>query len=79
MIEAGAEGLSFELLNPNVYQPFKYVAASLIDERSKIGLQVKGRSPGPPATTRMRRKWAFPHSGRNEEVRRFDPRSGFSH
>jgi peptide/nickel transport system substrate-binding protein len=41
--EAGAEGLSFELLNRNVDQPYKYVATWLIDEWSKIGLQVKQR------------------------------------
>jgi len=41
--EAGAEGLSFELLNRNVDQPFKYVATWLIDEWSKIGLNVKQR------------------------------------
>jgi peptide/nickel transport system substrate-binding protein len=38
--EAGAEGLSFELLNRNVDQPFKYVATWLIDQWSKIGLHV---------------------------------------
>jgi peptide/nickel transport system substrate-binding protein len=38
--EAGAEGLKFELLNRNVDQPYKYVAAFVIDEWSKIGLQV---------------------------------------
>jgi peptide/nickel transport system substrate-binding protein len=36
--EAGAEGLSFELLNRNVDQPYKYVATWLIDQWSKIGL-----------------------------------------
>src|SRR5499433_2889915 len=41
--EAGAEGLSFELLNRNVDQPFKYVATWLIDEWSKIGLKVTQR------------------------------------
>jgi peptide/nickel transport system substrate-binding protein len=41
--EAGVEGLSFELLNRNVDQPFKYVATWLIDEWSKVGLQVKQR------------------------------------
>ena len=41
--DAGAEGLSFELLNRNVDQPFKYVATWLIDEWSKVGLQVKQR------------------------------------
>src|SRR5215813_14256741 len=41
--EAGAEGLSFELLNRNVDQPFKYVATWLIDEWSKIGLHVTQR------------------------------------
>jgi len=37
--EAEAEALSFELLNRNVDQPFKYVATWLIDEWSKIGDQ----------------------------------------
>jgi peptide/nickel transport system substrate-binding protein len=41
--EAGVEGLSFELLNRNVDQPFKYVATWLIDEWSKIGLHVTQR------------------------------------
>ena len=41
--EAGAEGLSFELLNRNVDQPYKYVATWLIDEWSKIGLRVTQR------------------------------------
>jgi peptide/nickel transport system substrate-binding protein len=39
--EAGAEGLTFDLLNRNVDQPYKYVAAWLIDDWSKIGLHVK--------------------------------------
>jgi len=38
--EAGAEGLSFELLSRNVDQPFKYVATWLINEWSKIWLHV---------------------------------------
>jgi peptide/nickel transport system substrate-binding protein len=41
--EAGAEGLSFELLNRNVDQPYKYNATWVIDEWSKIGLQVTQR------------------------------------
>ena len=41
--EAGAERLTFELLNRNVDQPYKYVAPSLIDEWSKIGLKVTQR------------------------------------
>ena len=41
--EAGAEGLSFELLNRNVDQPYKYVATWLVDEWSKIGLHVTQR------------------------------------
>jgi peptide/nickel transport system substrate-binding protein len=36
--EAGAEGLKFELLNRNVDQPYKYIAAFVIDEWSKVGL-----------------------------------------
>ena len=38
--EAGAEGLSFELLNRGVDQPYKYVGTWLVDEWSKIGLHV---------------------------------------
>ena len=41
--EAGAEGLSFELLNRNVDQPYKYVGTWLIDEWSKIGLRATQR------------------------------------
>jgi peptide/nickel transport system substrate-binding protein len=41
--EAGAEGLSFELLNRNVDQPYKFVGTWLIDEWSKIGLRVTQR------------------------------------
>jgi peptide/nickel transport system substrate-binding protein len=41
--EAGAEGLSFELLNRNVDQPYKYVASWLIDQWSKVGLKVTQR------------------------------------
>jgi len=47
--EAGAEGLSFELLNRNVDQPYKYVATWLIDQWSKVGLRVTQKvvSTGP--------------------------------
>ena len=38
--EAGAENLRFELLNRNVDQPYKYIAAWVIDEWRKIGLNV---------------------------------------
>ena len=41
--EAGAEGLSFEMLNRNVDQPYKYVGTLLIDEWSKIGLHATQR------------------------------------
>ena len=41
--EAGAEGLTFELLNRNVDQPYKFVGTWLIDEWSKIGLHVTQR------------------------------------
>jgi peptide/nickel transport system substrate-binding protein len=41
--EAGAEGLSFELLNRNVDQPYKYNATWVIDEWTKIGLRVSQR------------------------------------
>ena len=43
MKEAGAEDLSFELLNRNVDQPYKYVGIWLVDEWSKIGLKVTQR------------------------------------
>src|SRR3954451_25252036 len=41
--EAGAEGLTFELLNRNVDQPYKFNATWVIDEWSKIGLKVTQR------------------------------------
>jgi peptide/nickel transport system substrate-binding protein len=36
---ASAEGLSFELLNRNVDQPYKFIATWVIDEWSKIGVK----------------------------------------
>jgi peptide/nickel transport system substrate-binding protein len=36
--EAGADGLTFELLNRNVDQPYKYVGTWIVDEWSKIGV-----------------------------------------
>ena len=41
--EAGAEGLSFELLNRNIDQPYKYNGTWIIDEWSKIGVHVTQR------------------------------------
>src|SRR5216684_3824672 len=41
--DASAEGLSFELLNRNIDQPYKYNATWVIDEWSKIGLRVTQR------------------------------------
>src|SRR5215472_16281738 len=41
--EAGAEGLSFELLNRGVDQPYKYVGIWLIDQWSKIGVHATQR------------------------------------
>ena len=38
--EAGQEGISFELLNRNVDQPYKYNGSWVVDEWSKIGLKV---------------------------------------
>jgi peptide/nickel transport system substrate-binding protein len=54
--EAGAEGISFELLNRNVDQPYKYVATWLIDQWSKVGLHVTQKvSPTGPWFEAMRR------------------------
>jgi peptide/nickel transport system substrate-binding protein len=41
--EAGEEHLTFELLNRNVDQPYKYIATWVIDEWSKVGLHVTQR------------------------------------
>jgi peptide/nickel transport system substrate-binding protein len=41
--EAGADGISFELLNRNVDQPYKFNGTWVIDEWSKIGLHVTQR------------------------------------
>src|SRR3954449_11891315 len=38
--EAGAENLTFELLNRDVDQPYKYVGIWLVDQWSKIGVKV---------------------------------------
>ncbi len=41
--EAGAEGLTFELLNRNVDQPYKFNGVWVIDEWRKIGVQATQR------------------------------------
>jgi len=41
--EAGAEGLSFDLLNRDAVQPYKYVGTWLIGEWAKVGLHVTQR------------------------------------
>jgi peptide/nickel transport system substrate-binding protein len=41
--EAGADNLTFELLNRDVDQPYKYIGIWLIDQWSKIGVHVKQR------------------------------------
>jgi peptide/nickel transport system substrate-binding protein len=41
--EAGAEGLTFELLNRNVDQPYKFNGTWVIDEWRKIGVQATQR------------------------------------
>jgi peptide/nickel transport system substrate-binding protein len=40
---AGAEGLSFEFLNRDLDNPFKYLGTWLVDEWSKVGLRVTQR------------------------------------
>jgi len=47
--EAGADNLSFELLNRDVDQPYKYVGIWMVDQWSKIGVKVtqKVASTGP--------------------------------
>jgi peptide/nickel transport system substrate-binding protein len=41
--EAGAEGLTFELLNRNIDQPYKFNGTWVIDEWSKIGVRATQR------------------------------------
>ncbi len=41
--EAGAEGLTFELLNRNVDQPYKFNGTWVIDEWSKVGIHATQR------------------------------------
>ena len=43
LAEAGAEGLTFELLNRNVDQPYKFNAIWAIDEWNKIGVRATQR------------------------------------
>ena len=42
--EAGAAGLGFELLNRDLDQPFKYLGTWLVDQWSKVGLNVRQRT-----------------------------------
>jgi peptide/nickel transport system substrate-binding protein len=54
--EAGAEGLTFELLNRNVDQPYKFNGTWVIDEWRKIGVQATQRVlPTGPFLEAMRR------------------------
>jgi peptide/nickel transport system substrate-binding protein len=54
--EAGAEGITFELLNRNVDQPYKFNGTWVIDEWSKIGLHVTQRVlPTGPYNEALRR------------------------
>ena len=57
--EAGAENLTFELLNRDVDQPYKYVGIWLVDEWSKIGVKVTQRvlPSGPWYRGRARRRF----------------------
>jgi peptide/nickel transport system substrate-binding protein len=41
--EAGAAGMSFDLLNRDVDQPYKYIGIWLVDQWSKVGLHVTQR------------------------------------
>jgi peptide/nickel transport system substrate-binding protein len=53
--EAGAEGLTFELLNRNVDQPYKFNGTWVIDEWRKIGVQATQRVlPTGPYTEALR-------------------------
>src|SRR5947207_4788207 len=42
--EAGASGLGFELVNRDLDQPFKYLGTWLVDQWSKVGLNVRQRT-----------------------------------
>ena len=54
--EAGAEGLTFELLNRNVDQPYKFNGTWVIDEWSKIGVRATQRVlPTGPYNEALRR------------------------
>ncbi len=53
--EAGAEGLTFELLNRNIDQPYKFNGTWVIDEWSKIGVHATQRVvPTGPYETALR-------------------------
>jgi hypothetical protein len=78
--EAGAEGLSCELLNRNVNQPFKYVATWLIDAWSKIGLHVTQRviPDGPLVRRNAQRKFRRLPDGAILGISRRHPWRGFA-
>jgi peptide/nickel transport system substrate-binding protein len=63
--ESGHENLSFELLNRNIDQPYKYVGTWLVDEWSKIGVNATRKmAPTGPWLEAMRtaisRSWRRP-------------------
>jgi peptide/nickel transport system substrate-binding protein len=83
--EAGAEGLSFELLNRNVDQPYKYNGTWVIDQWSKIGLHVTRRVvPTGPWFDAMRRGDVTLEGNCNDvpnpplDVQKYLPRSVFT-
>jgi peptide/nickel transport system substrate-binding protein len=64
--EAGAEGLSFELLTRGVDQPYKTVGIWVVDEWSKVGLHVTQRVvPTGPYTEALRTGNFEVYSGAN--------------
>jgi len=60
LAEAGQSGLSFELHNRGVDQPYKVVGTWLIDQWAKAGMKVKQRvQPTPPFYATLRKKKDF--------------------
>ncbi len=60
LADAGKAGMTFELNNRGVDQPYKVVGTWLIDQWKKIGLNVKQRvQPSPPFYATLRKKKDF--------------------
>ena len=76
--EAGQENLSFEMLNRNVDQPYKYVGTWIVDEWSKIGVQGDAEGGADRPVVRGDAHRQLRRRGRGQLQRRGQPGDGYA-